>query len=38
MESVLYLVNQHARKLSILIALLLAVWIGVILAQGIFVQ
>ena len=34
MESVLYLVNQHARKLSILIALLLAVWIGVILAQG----
>ncbi|MEM7363328.1 MAG: type II secretion system protein N [Pseudomonadota bacterium] len=34
MESVLDLVNQHARKLSILMTLLLAVWIGVILAQG----
>ena len=34
MESVLYLVNQHARKLSILMTLLLAVWIGVIMAQG----
>lgn len=35
MESVLDLVHHHARKLSILLMLLLAVWIGTILAQGV---
>lgn len=35
MASVLDLMNQHARKLSILLTLVLAVWIGTILAQGV---